>query len=92
MLGAYERPARHAAAQAAQPTPSHRGPNRSTRCPRNGALIPALTWRAVMHHASVPSDTCRSSRIGTMKIEKTTGLSGAVIQFAQNETATITQP
>ena len=54
--------------------------------------MPALIWRAVMHHASVPRLTCRSSRIETMKIENTTGLSGAVIQFAQNEIATITQP
>ena len=55
-------------------------------------LAPAAACRRLVHSASAPSDTCRSSRIGTMKIEKTTGLSGAVIQFAQKETATITQP
>ncbi|MDA0302628.1 MAG: hypothetical protein O2822_08885 [Chloroflexi bacterium] len=54
--------------------------------------MPALIWRKVMHHASVPSERPRSSRIGTMNMEKTTGFSGAVIQFPMKETATITQP
>ena len=53
------------------------------------AEMPALTMRAVMHHASVPRLMWRSSRIGTMKIENTTGFSGAVIQFAMNDTAQI---